>query len=266
MSNRRPDGGEWLDLLLIVALPIVLLVVFVAPPETKRQLALDYSNPTVVTAFTSHFVHFSRDHLLTNLVGGAVVVPTGYLLSRLSGRRRQFLAVFTCFVFAFPFLLSGLNLLFARSAVGVGFSGIIMAFVGYLGIALMDFVGVRYDAAVDGSRSVWLFFLGLALVTYDVSTYGPPLALASLLASVLFVRDLVEELAGQWIARVRDAVTRSGSELTVLGTVVFLVYPAISIPANPRTASGLVNIYSHALGFCLGYIVTYITLLIGGFD
>ncbi|MFB6205365.1 MAG: hypothetical protein ABEJ05_02400 [Haloglomus sp.] len=272
-GERAPDGlwrrvwaeGAWWDWPLLAVVPVVLLVLFGLPTATKRALALEYTSPTLLTAFASHFVHFSLRHLLTNVVGGALVVPTAYLLSVLSGRRRQFLAVFACFVLAFPFALSGLNLLFVRSAVGVGFSGIVLAFVGYLGIALMDFVGAWYGAPVDGARSEWLFFLGVALVAFDVSGFGPPLAVAALLGSLLFGLDIAEDVSAEWQTRLRNALTsESGVELAVFAFVVFVIYAAISVPVDPATASGIVNIYSHTLGFCLGYIVAYVTILVGG--
>lgn len=259
------DAGSRADVALVGSVPAVLLLAFFLPRSVKWRLALDYANPTLVTAFTSHFVHFSARHVLVNLLGGTIVVATGYLLSVLSGRRQQFLVAFACFVFAFPFVLSGLNLLFVRPTVGVGFSGVVLAFVGYLGVALMDFVGEQYDAAVGGLRSAWLFFLALALIAFDLPVYGPLLSLAALVASVALLRDLVAPLDCERFRRGGSAVDGSG-ELIALGLLAFLVYPTVSVPTDPTTPNGVVNVYSHVLGFCLGYIATYVMVVLDGFD
>lgn len=261
------EAGWWGDVLILAFLPVVLVVTFTLPLDAKLRLALEYANPTVVSAFTSHFVHLSEKHLAINLLGSLIVVPTGYLLSVLGGRRRQFLTVFACFVFAFPFALSGLNLLFVRPGVGIGFSGIVLAFVGYLGIALLDFCGERYEVPVDGTRSAWLFFLALALIAYDLPVYGPTLALVALLTSLVFGSDLAFSLGWDELARVGSAAANDvGGNLVVLGATVFLVYPVVSITTTPATANGTINVYAHVLGFCLGYIATYVTILLDGLD
>lgn len=259
--------GAWWDLLVLGAIPAILLGVFLLPDRMKWRLALDYTAPTMLTAFTSHFVHFSARHLLVNLLGGAVVVPTAYLLSVLSGRRQQFFVAYTCFVVAFPFALSGLNLVFVRSTVGVGFSGIILAFVGYLAVALVDFVGEWYDTPVDGTQSAWLFFLSLALISFTVSVHGHLIAFISFLASLLFFTNFVRSFDRERLLRVEFTTPlQKNNEPAVFGIVVFLVYPLIMISMDYTTSYGIVNIYSHVLGFCLGYITTYLMTLVDGFQ
>lgn len=263
VGKRVSETGSWWDVLLLAAVPTVLVAVFALPQAVKWRLAFRYTEPTVTAAFASHFVHLSSLHLLVNLVGVLLVVPTGYLLSASSARRGQFLTAFVTFVFAFPFALSGLNLVFVRPTVGVGFSGVVLAFVGYLGIAVMDFWGEWYDAPVDGRDSAWLFFLAIALLAFDVTVYGPAVAFLALLASALFLRDLVPSLGRERLARVGSRlVADTGGELAGFAIVVFLVYPTASITTTPDTANGIVNVYTHLLGFCLGYIVTYVLILI----
>lgn len=263
VRQRAGDTGSWWDILLLATLPVVLVAVFWLPEEVKWRLAFEYTNPTLVAAFASHFVHLSSLHLLVNLLGLFLVVPTGYLLSVLSDRRGQFLAAFVTFVLVFPFALSALNLVFVRPTVGVGFSGVVLAFVGYLGVVVMDFAGEWYDLPVDGRESEWLFFLAIALIALDVTRWGPLVALLSTLASLLFLRDLVPSFDRSWLTRVGTRIVGdSGGELAAFGVLVFLLYPAVSVTTTPDTANGIVNVYTHLLGFSLGYLVTYVLVLL----
>jgi hypothetical protein len=50
----------------LAAVPAAMLAVYVLPPSVKRDLILDYNDPTVLTAYASHFVHLSPNHLFIN--------------------------------------------------------------------------------------------------------------------------------------------------------------------------------------------------------
>lgn len=262
---------QWVarDLVVLAAVPLVLLAAYALPVGVKRSLALDHAAPTLLSAFASHFVHLSSAHLATNLAGYLLVVPTGYALAVASGRRRQFFVVFTAFLLSFPLLLSGLNLLFPRPTVGVGFSGVLLAFVGYLPFAFMSFIGTHFAGDVDAEQSHWLFFLGLGIVAYIAApgVYGLGLAAAAMLASVLYLLPVVETIDRTQVASWRSTLAVGGyAELTLLGGVVFFAYPFVAFPTELTLAGGVVNVYTHALGFCLGYITTYVTALGGWLD
>lgn len=257
-----------LDLLVLSAVPVALLVVFALPVAQRRALALDYGAPTLLAAYANHFVHLSTTHLLANLVGYVVVVSAAYLLSVASGRRRQFLVVFAGFVLGLPFALSGLNFAFARSSLAVGFSGINMALVGYLAFALGDYIGAWLDLPVDRRRSRWLFFLGLALVALlsAPTAFGVPLAVAAALSAILCLVPVLEDLR-EAPRSGASAAGRAGTlEIGGLGLAVFGIFPFAAFPGNASVAAGTVNLYSHLLGFCLGYVATYVTLLAGGLE
>ncbi|MFB6205364.1 MAG: hypothetical protein ABEJ05_02395 [Haloglomus sp.] len=254
------------DLLLLAAVPLVLGGVYVLPSELKWQLALDYRQPTLLSAFASHFVHFSGRHLLVNLLGYLLVVPTGYVLSVASQHRQRFLVAFASFLLSFPFVLSGLNLLFPRAAVGVGFSGIVLAFVGYLPVALLRFLETHLHDGIRASASNWLFFFGLGFVAYMAAPgiYGPGLAAAAFLAGILFLLPLVESLDRGHLAALRATMSVSGyAELALFGVLTFGAYLFVAFPATTAVAGGVLNTYTHALGFCLGYITTHVTALGG---
>lgn len=249
------------DVVAILAVPLVLVGVFLLPEGTRRALAFSYTEPTLLTAFTANFVHIGAGHLLANVASYALVVPLVYLLSALSGRRLRFFVAFTTFLLALPAALSYLNLAISRPGIAVGFSGVNMAFVGFLPLALSSFL--REHFAVDGELDVagGLFFAGLAFVAVlsvqSIVTYG--VAAASVLAAALFFFSAVE-LRGPTRPDIRAAAAAGGYfELAAVAFVLFVGLPMLAFPADPVDGGTIVNLYIHLLGYALGFIATYAT-------
>lgn len=278
MSRTRPTTsilaaierkGRPIDVLGLAAVPAVLVALFALPGPVKRRLALEFAEPTLLTAFASHYVHLSAAHLLTNVVGYVLVVPLAYLLATAAGRREQFWVVFTVFVLALPFGLSGVTVLVQHSTAGsgVGFSGIVMAFLGYLPITMTSLLGHRTDSQIDGSHSAWLFFTGIAIIAYAAAPgwYGVALAAAALLSAVLFLLPVIE-IARSEAGSFRPSLRRPGTiEFLASGVVIYLAYPLVTFPQDLLAFDGRINTYVHALGFCLGYTITYVAILVGVF-
>lgn len=262
-AQRLRSAVHPVDVLVLCAIPMVLLGVFTLSAARREALAFSYTDPTVLTAFTANFVHLDVGHLLANLGAYALVVPVVYLLSVLSGKRRRFWIVFTVFLVVFPVALSFLNLAIARPGAGIGFSGINMAFVGYLPIALAGYAAVRFDVGPERDLAGALFFAGIALIAVlsvqSVLTYG--LAVAALLAALLYWLSMLEHRGGARFD-VRAAVNAAGDfELAVAGIVLFAGLPLIAFPIDPALDAGTVNLYIHLLGYALGFIATYLTVL-----
>ena len=250
------------DVLSLFVVPTALLAVFSLPIETRKSLAFSYEAPTLFTAFTSSFVHLDAGHLLTNLGGYFLVVPLVYLLCVLSGRRGLFYVAFVTFVTVFPVVLSYLNLAIARAGLEIGFSGIVLAFLGFLPLALTGYLATHFSVEDPLDAAATLFFIGVALISVisvqSLETYG--LAAAATLAAVLFI---LPRLDGRDRARpgVRAAVNAAGYfELAVVGVIVFLSLAAAAFPSDPVVALGTLNIYGHLLGYALGFIVVYTTV------
>ena len=254
------------DVLVLLATPVALLGVFALPEETRRALAFSYTDPTLWTAFTANYVHLGTEHLLANLASYALVVPLVYLLSALSGRRRRFFVAFTTFLVAFPAALSFLNLAVTRPGVTVGFSGVTMAFVGFLPLALAGFLSAHFE--VDGELDLAgaLFFAGLALVAVlsvrSPVTYG--VAAAAVLAAALFFLS-VADLHERTRPDVRAAVQAGGYfELAAVAVVLFAALTMLAFPSDPVADDSIVNLYVHLLGYALGFIATYVTVHVAG--
>ena len=254
-----------LDVVVLLLPAVILLGVGGLPWELREQLAFAYAEPTLLTAFTAHFVHADSIHLLQNLAAYLLVAPTVYVLSTLAGRRQLFYIVFVVVFAVFPFVLSGLNLAVPREALSVGSSGLALAFVGYLPVAFAEYVRRRFGVIEAARRDIaaGLFFVGLLAVI--------PLAVAAVrpnLAGVLFVVALLAIVSyGVSLRRLGiDRSTLRGPppgfvEFGVWSIVILLVGLITAFPAGPLSDSGLVNIYTHFLGYTLGFLSSYLAVL-----
>lgn len=256
------DAVRLVDVVCILAVPVAMLAVFSMPLAVRRAYVFSYTDPTIVTAFTAPYVHLELSHLLTNLGVYALVVPAVYLLSVLGGTRRRFLVAFVTFVVVFPAVLSVLNLAVARPAVGYGFSGVVMAFFGFLPIALAGHLRRRFDVASELDLAGVLFFAGMVLIAIlspaSPVTYG--LAVAAGLAAMLYGLPMLDGRTGL-VRNVRAASGAAGHfELSVAALVAFVAFPFVAFPASPDSGAAVVNVYVHLLGYALGFMATYVTL------
>jgi hypothetical protein len=226
------------------------------------------TEPTVVTAFTAHYVHLTPEHLVGNIVGFLLLASLAYGLSLLGGHRRLFFVSMATFLFAFPFVLSGLNLAIPRNAIGFGFSGINMALFGYVAVALVTVVGDRFG--VDDRRYLPALFLVsvgyVAANALPASVTSVGLVSVALAVSIPYGRSAGRHSAQslrQTIGRVIE--TPVYAELVAAAVVVLLGYPFVGFP-TPTPDGPRINIYIHFLGYALAYIVVYMSLLVDRSD
>lgn len=281
-TRKRVEGVEYgrftdevrrcvraVDLAVIAAIPAVLLAVFALPEPVKIELVLAYTRPSVGTAFSSHFVHLSWDHLLSNLAGYALVCLPAYLFCVLAGRRRQFFVAFVTFVLAFPFAISGINALFVRPRIGFGFSGVVMAFLGFLPLALFWYLEDRIDAGFDLDHSPILFFLGMGLIATWAVPHTPRSMLVEGvvgLALLGYIRSLLRDVPSSVGGLLADAGTVGNLEFAISGLSLYFLFPFAAFPPDPTANGTILNLLSHLLGYSLGFIAPYVTfrLIDGG--
>jgi hypothetical protein len=261
-----------LEALALAIVPAVLVAVYALPEPLRRSFAFDYTEPSPTTAVVSPFVHLDAAHLFVNVASWVVVVPLVFALSVLSGRRRRFWIVFVTFLVVFPPVLSYLNLAVPRPTYSVGFSGVILAFVGFLPLAIADYVETHFGIGPREMVAPVTFFLGLALVailsvqsvvpgnaTVLLGTAG--LVVAILLSAVLFWLAASEE--GRFRPTGGSGATRPGYfELATAAGILFVGIQFVAFPGDPRVAGSVVNLYVHLLGYSLGFISVYTTLYV----
>ncbi|MDX1744313.1 MAG: hypothetical protein R3324_00105 [Halobacteriales archaeon] len=254
------------DLIAVSVVPLALATVHLQPMEVKRSLVLAYMDPTVWTAFTSHFVHLDGVHLATNILTYAVIVTPLYLLCLVSGNRDRFWAVYLTVIFAFPFAISALNVALARPRIGLGFSSLNMAFLGFLPIALVWYLGDQFDPRIDPRVAPGFFFLGtglIAVLAVPDSVHGVVIASSSAVAALLFFYRGEGWGDRSVVASIKRAAARPGYfELAVVPIIVYVLVPFAAFPAEPIRNGSVLNLYAHQLGFCLGFIVPYTTFRI----
>lgn len=251
------------DLAALVAVPLVLVGVFLLPMEVRRAYMFSYTEPTLLTAFTANYVHLGLGHFMSNLGAYLIVAPIAYLLSALSGHRKRFYVAFVTFLFVFPFVLSYLNLAIERPGLAMGFSGVVLAFVGYLPLALASYLQAQFDLERALDLAAVLFFLGLALtgvLSYpSIETYGA--AVASVLSAVLYARSFSTDRE-TLVPDVKAASRATGHfELAFIALFLLVLFILIGFP-TPTMEGVIVNLYVHLLGYALGFIATYCTILL----
>ncbi|WP_255150639.1 hypothetical protein [Halorarius halobius] len=258
------DRARRRDVALLAVVPLVLAVLATLPRAGRVALAFSPADPTLVTAFVSHYVHLTTGHLLSNLAAYLLFAPLVYLLCLLSGDRWLFLTGFATFLVAFPFALSGLELVVGGGSVLLGFSGINAALVGLLAFTLTRYVGARFAGRVDPAYAPPAFFLAAALIAAvavpgTVQSVG--LAAAALLAAMLFVGGIGRP--SDVVPRLRAAAAQPGYfELAGVAVGLFVAYPFVAFPRDPGAAGTMVNLHAHLLGFALGFIVAHVTTLV----
>jgi membrane associated rhomboid family serine protease len=258
------------DVVALAVVPLVLFAVYLLPSDVRRSLVFEYTAPSAVTAVASPFVHFDATHLLVNVVTYGLVASTGLLLSVASGHRQRFYTAFLTFVVVFPGLLSYLNLAVLRLSVGFGFSGVVMAFVGYLPLALAEYVDAQFGLGSPTTVGPILFFPTLGIIsvlsvqsvvpentTVVLGTSG--LVVAALLSALLYGVSLAQRET-DFVWKVRRTVRQAGYfELVVASLVLIFAIPFVGFPADPAFGDGSLNLYVHLLGYALGFLSTYVT-------
>lgn len=254
------------DIVILLFPAALLLAVGLLPSEVRQQLAFSYADPSALTALTSNFTHANPVHLLRNLTAYLVVVPTAYLLSVLAGRRQLFYTVFVVILVTFPFVLSGLNLVVPREALSLGSSGLTLAFVGYLPVAVAQYARRRFSITNFVRRNIaaGLFFVGLIVVI--------PLAAAAVQPGLTVVLTFVAFLAvvGYGVTLRRSGIDRSTLrgpppgflEFGVWSIIIIIAALITAFPADPLSDTGLVNTYTHFLGYALGFLSSYLVVLL----
>jgi len=271
LTTTRSDRVRWVDIFALLAVPLTLCAVFTLPEPVRQSLAFDYSDPTILAAFVAPYVHLGWMHLLVNVLGYLVIIPMAYVLSVASGRRTRFFTVFGTFLVVLPPALSYLNLAVPRSGSALGFSGVVLAFVGYLAYAIADYLCAALRLGPVVSLSPVIFFLGFALaaplsvrsVTVDRATVAlgtGGLVLATLLAAVLFALSAVD--GSETFRRRFEAATkrRGPFGLAVFALGVFVTFLFLAFPAEPDRGMATVNLYTHLLGYALGFTSTYLSV------
>lgn len=244
-----------IDLFLIWVLPYVLVFLQTLPAETRLAFAFDLRNPTVVTAYTSSYLHFDWQHLLGNLVAYLLVVPTAYLLSVLSNRRRHFFAVFGTVLVVGPFVVAAAHLPLSAAAITMGFSGLAMALYGYASLIFVGFLSTRLTTGLHLDYAPLVFFSQIAAIAFVVAPLTrtvQAIVVVSLGTVGVYVLNLVR--TGRLRGGIIERRQRVGyDEIAVVSLLVISFLLAVGF-------GGETNQFAHFVGYAFGFVLSYIVL------
>lgn len=260
-SGRRLT--RWLlDVAPIAAVAGLLVGVYALPTSVKRELVFAYGTPTLLTAYTAHFVHFSVSHLAGNLAAFVLVAGTMYTLSARADGRRIFFAFGATLFIAFPVALSALNLAVPRDGVTYGFSGMNMALAGFLPVVIATYVERRLGHPVDGVILLTAFFSSIGYIAAIALPWSTPSnAIAAVAVSVAI--GFAFQYGGSvrsGLSLTRRCLKRCGEKetLSFVGLGVWVVLLSMGFPETIASDGAVTNIYVHFLGYALGFVNAYL--------
>jgi hypothetical protein len=256
--------GRPIDVLALLAVPAALLAVFLLPFSVRQSLVLSYAHPTLAGAYASNFVHLSSGHLLTNLLTYCLLTGLCYACATLAGERGRFFVALAVFVGVYPFVLSAFNVALVRPRIGYGFSGVNMALLGFLPIAILGYLHEWFDPNLSIDHAGVLFFVGAGLITVLAAPAGAGTLAAEAIAFVaigIYARSVVEDVENLSVDGLRRALRDPPGflELPTLSVAAFCLLPLAAFPPSPIQGSGILNFYSHILGYCFGFLAPYLT-------
>lgn len=248
------------DLAALLVVPAILVAVFQLPLSTREQFVFDRGAPSLLTAYSAHFVHLSELHLIGNVLSYLFVGALTYLLCVLSERRQLFWTAIFVLVTVFPFALSGMQLVFPRERLIFGFSGINSGLFGLLCFSVVGFARANLSAAVEERFAPALLFATagvIALVVLPARAWRVEIA-ALAFAFALGYAAVAAYASDISVSAVRAAADRAGYfELAggALGTL--FAYPFVGFGSVVLSGDSIVDVYVHLLGYTLAFIVIF---------
>lgn len=276
LQQRTPDPVPFLDKIrdefrlidpvIVSTVPLGLVLITLLPRETRLEFAFDYSDPTLLTAFTANYIHLTWPHLLSNLVTYTILIVLGYLLAVSNEKRRRFYGVFGAVLLIFPIPLSYLNVVIPRPGTALGFSGLNMALFGFVLVECAAFVGEHFTDHFDIENAPALFFIVLTYIaaTHATSVWGFGVVIVSTVMAVVYSIGFFFAYQPS-IRGAKNSLSKQGYfELLLITILCLIVLVSAAFPRNPVTDSGTVNLFIHLMGVSLGYLSVYGWVLIAG--
>ena len=258
--NNLVESEKLLALVPMGAIISIIIGVFSLTESTRRTLSFAYADPSLWTAYTAPFVHLSAAHLTGNIAVFLLVSGTFYALSRHTRTPWLFLGALVAALSIFPVTLSLLNLAVPRDAVTYGFSGVNMALVGFLPIAIGRYIEAKRGRPIDATLLLAAFFLsvsGIAVLAVPWSSLTFAVGTTGLALSVLFGGSFArhERTLANTHERWRTAVA---DPAVVFGIGAWILLLATAFPQTVATDGSVTNVYVHFVGYALGFITAYL--------
>ena len=222
-------------------------------------MVFDHSEFSIITLWTSAYVHIDLEHLLSNLVGYIAGTAPTLLLFTYKKRHQVFRRILVVFLVAFPPLIAISNYaifqfgLQAENAATRGFSGVVAAIFGLLFAAVLEVVWERAswkETFGIGASILLLSMIGILILggslTMEVLAFGGlgVLLSLSLVVSVDALRRPIATAQEYWMEMI----------LIPYCVAVLVFFIPRLFPINWIQSGRLTNIFSHSIGLLLGFL------------
>jgi membrane associated rhomboid family serine protease len=253
---------ESVDVAVLLSIPVLLVPVQLLPESVRGALVMNYGSPSVLTMYTTHFVHAGWGHLAGNMLVYLVAVALVYALFLYADERRTFFVGFALILFVAPVPLSVMDLQIVGSQVGDlpsrGFSALASAFVGFLPVAVFVFLREEVSERIRVYESLGLFLVGLGVILVIYSGLTEPVTWVALVAGVLYYVQPVRKLEVEE-RRAFAEMDRWKFSVVAYAALFFVVSPFLLFPANPASGGQVTNVVTHFGGFAMGYAASIIS-------
>lgn len=232
---------------------------FLFPESLRDAMVFDHSEFSIITLWTSPFVHLDLGHLYSNLVGYIAGIAPTLVLFTYQKRHRVFRRILLVFLVIFPPLIAISNYGFfqyglqAENAATRGFSGVIAAIFGLLFAAVLEVVWERAswkETFGIGASVLLLSMIGILVgggsLKFEVlalGILGVSLSL-SLVVSMNALRHPFATAREYWVEML----------LVTYCVVVLVIFIPRLFPIQWIQGGSITNIFGHGIGLLLGFL------------
>ncbi len=258
-----------LSLAILCSIPATLAALHTfTPHHIQEQFVFHYSDPNVVTAWTSAYFHSGSPHLQSNLIGYALAVLPTYFLYDYWDRQREFWVIVVLLLVITPFVTTLIDYtlgylhweIFTDEITSRGFSGIASAFGGMLLGGVTLFSATEYGRLNALNVAMTIILVGMTILTYVSGILTPTIG-SLLIVGILGTTSVfltVEDVKNTSHLRSRVRENRVNLSYIVYCGFVVSAIMAMIFPLNVVQGGMFVNIIAHGSGFVFGIIVTLI--------
>lgn len=256
LKKQNPNLFSWKKsdyLIFYVLVPIVLIFVFMLPSTITDQFFWNPQNPTLISAFMSHYSHANLEHLLGNVMIYLLIV---FLIFNIEASKNTFRKMSTMIFLAFPFLLSYTAMLLSPMG-GLGFSGLGAAFLGYLPYSAYNYIKKKQKIPLTSSFMMLVLLLNFSLMIMTWNNISIDVYIMVFAGILLMLYTCRKGLAS-----IINLVRKEGKKLnknrffysysTIIALLVFVFSFALPllVPQNTVQDGQNTNILVHYLGYC----------------
>jgi hypothetical protein len=264
--NKEKLSFGFAAFVFFLLIPLILILIFLLPENTKIALSLNTLNPSAYSLLTSGYTHLTFTHFISNFIAYLFIMPFIFYFDFKRNMKMLFLVLIFLFLLLpifYSILSVGLFSYFGANVLDKGFSTILAALIGYLPVSYIYFLKDERKINFSNSYYVLLLFFSfnLSLITlingwYLILAVIVPLFLLCLyfsLPDLRKIRDFYLDLSGRksfglfhiWIVLL----------LWIVALLLCFIASIGLFPASLNGSSGTTNIFAHYVGYAYGFTV-----------